>query len=302
MSRTDRLNYIAVKTWGQPHFPCCASKPLWYNPHEMQRKAQDQVAYYTFDSLYDSGALIHAISTRHGGVSPAPFHTLNLSRTTGDDATSVAMNIQRLHDALGLDATATISASQAQADRVAVVGASQRGTIIREVDALLTNEPGVPLMLRYADCVPIFLFDPVRRAIGVAHAGWRGTVSHIATKATRAMVDAFGTQPRDLIACIAPSIGPCCYRIGNEVIAQVHAAFEEADALLVPQPNGSIHFNLWQANAQQLRELGVEQIEIAEICTADHTEDFYSWRAENAQTGRFGAIIALSARLATRNK
>jgi YfiH family protein len=290
----DRLNYISVKTWGQPHFPCCTSKPLWYNPLEMQRKSQGQVAYYTFDSLYDSGTLIHAISTRHGGVSSAPFLTLNLSRTTGDDATNVAMNIQRLHDALGLDATATISASQAQVDRVAVVGAAQRGTIIREVDALLTNEPGVPLMLRYADCVPIFLFDPVHRAIGVAHAGWRGTVGKIATKTARAMVDAFGTQPRDLIACIAPSIGPCCYRIGEDVSAQVRAAFVDADELLIAQAGGGVHLDLWKANAQQLRELGVEQIEITGICTADHTDDFYSWRAENAKTGRFGAIIALS--------
>ena len=260
----------------------------------MRRETRGQVVYYTFDSLRDSGALIHAISTRHGGVSPAPFDTLNLSRTTGDEKTNVTTNIQRLHDALGLDATSTISASQAQADRVAVVGTAQRGTIIRDVDALLTNEPRIPLMLRYADCVPIFFFDPVRRAIGLAHAGWRGTVSKIATKAARAMFDAFSTQPRDLIACIAPSIGPCCYRIGEDVTAQVRAAFVDADELLISQPDGSMHFDLWQANARQLRALGVERIEIAEICTADHIDDLYSWRAEHAKTGRFGAIIALS--------
>jgi len=187
-----------------------------------------------------------------------------------------------------------VSASQAQANRVAVVGTAQSGAIICEVDALLTNTPGVPLMLRYADCVPIFFFDPVHRAMGVAHAGWRGTVGKIATQATRTMIDVFGTRPRDLIACLAPSIGPCCYRIGEDVVAQVRAAFDDADELLHTQADGSVHFDLWQANAQQLRALGVEQIEIAGICTADHTEDFYSWRAENAHTGRFGAIIALT--------
>jgi polyphenol oxidase len=114
----------------------------------MRRETRADLAYYTFDSLRDSGALVHAISTRHGGVSPAPFNTLNLSQTAGDDKANVAANIQGLHDALGLDAAATVSASQAQADHVAVVGAAQRGTIIRDVDALLTNEPGVPLMLR----------------------------------------------------------------------------------------------------------------------------------------------------------
>jgi len=273
---------------------CCASNPLWYNPLDMRRETCGNLAYYTFDSLRHSGALVHAISTRHGGVSPAPFDTLNLSHTTGDDRTNVARNIQRLHDALGLNTTATVSARQAQADRVAVVGAAQRGAIIRDVDALLTNEPGVPLMLRYADCVPIFLFDPARRAIGVVHAGWRGTVAKIAAKAAQAMFDAFGTRPRDLIACIAPSIGPCCYPIGADVIAQVRAAFEDGDALLVPQSDGRVHLDLWEANARQLDTLGIEQIEVARICTADHTDDLYSWRAENTKTGRFGAIIALA--------
>lgn len=271
----------------------CAAKVLWYNPVDMQRETRGNLAYYTCSSLRDSGALVHAISTRHGGVSPAPFNTLNLSHTAGDDKSNVAVNIQRLHDALGLDAAATVSASQAQADRVAVVGAAQRGTIVRDVDALLTNEPGVPLMLRYADCVPIFFFDPLHRAIGVAHAGWRGTVAKIATAAARVMCDAFGTRPRDLNTWIAPSIGPCCYRIGEDVIGQVRAAFENADELLIPQADGSIHFDLWQANARQLRSLGVEQVEVAGLCTADHTQDFYSWRAEKAKTGRFGAIIAL---------
>lgn len=260
----------------------------------MQRQTIGELAYYTFDSLRDKerGALVHAISTRHGGVSPAPFNTLNLSHTTGDDAANVETNLARLHNALGLDATANISAKQAQADQVAIVGASQRGTRIANVDALLTNEPGLPLMLRFADCVPILLYDPVHRAIGVAHAGWRGTVMKIATRAARAMFDTFSTRPRDLIACIAPSIGPCCYRIGDDVIARVRDAFDNADELLIAH-NGDIHLDLWQANAAQLRALGVEQIEIAQICTADHTDDLYSWRAEKANTGRFGAIISI---------
>ena len=266
---------------------------MWYNSVAMRRETRGELAYYTFESLTDSDTVTHAISTRHGGVSPAPFDTLNLSHTAGDEEANVATNLQRLHDALALDARATVSAGQAQADRVAVVGAAQRGSILRGVDALLTNEPGVPLMLRYADCVPILFFDPAHRAIGVAHAGWRGTVGKVATNAARAMFDGFDTRPRELVACVAPAIGPCCYRIGEDVIAQVRAAFDDADELLRLQPDGSAHFDLWQANARQLRDLGVEQIEIAGICTADHTEDFYSWRAEKANTGRFGAIISI---------
>jgi hypothetical protein len=260
----------------------------------MQRHDDHSLVYYTFDSLRDAGALVHAISTRHGGVSPAPFATLNLGHTTGDATANVEANLRRLHAALALDETATVTARQAQADRVGVVGPAQRGTRIADVDALLTNAPGVPLLLRYADCAPIFFFDPTQRAIGVAHAGWRGTVMQIATRTAQTMCDVFGTRPRDLIACIAPSIGPCCYRIGEDVIARVRAAFDQADDLLIRQSDGAVHFDLWQANAQQLGALGVARIEIANLCTAHHTDEFYSWRAENGNTGRFGAIIALN--------
>ena len=260
----------------------------------MQRHSRNDLAYYTFDSLRDSGALVHAISTRHGGVSPAPFDTLNLSRHVGDDAANVATNLKRLHAALALDAAMTVEADQAQADRVAVIGARQHGTRIADVDALVTNAPDVPLLLRYADCVPIFFFDPVHRAIAIAHAGWRGTVRKIAAKTAQTMFSTFGTRPRDLIACLAPSIGPCCYRVGDDVIAQVHAAFDDADDLLIAQNDGGAHFDLWQANARQLRALGVEQIEIAQICTSHHTNEFYSWREERGKTGRFGAIIAIT--------
>lgn len=280
---------------GKPLFGCCAERPLWYNPPSMRKETSGDVAYYTFDALRDQTPLTHAISTRHGGISPAPYDTLNLSRTVGDDASNVAANILRLHTALNLDASATVSAYQAQADRVAVVGKAERGTIVRDVDALLTNEPGLPLLLRYADCVPIILFDPVHRAVGLIHAGWRGTVVKIATKATQTMCETFGSRPEELIACIAPSIGPCCYRIGEEVIARTRAAFDRADELLVSQADGSFHLDLWRANIRQLRDLGVERIEAAQICTAHHTDDFYSWRAENSKTGRFGAIVAIQA-------
>ncbi len=261
----------------------------------MQRNLKGALAYYTFDSFADSGTLVHAISTRHGGVSPAPFDALNLGRKSGDTLANVEINFQRLHDALALDSTATVRASQAQADRVAIVNAAHRGTVVDDVDALVTNVSGVPLFLHYADCVPILFFDPAHRAIGIAHAGWRGTVGKIATKTAQAMRDTFGTQPHDLIAGIAPSIGPCCYRVGADVSNQIRAAFDNADELLIPQADGGVHLDLWQANVSQLGALGVKQIEVASLCTAHRTDDFYSWRAEQAKTGRFGAIIALRA-------
>lgn len=258
----------------------------------MQKQTRHAVAFYTFDSLKSIHGIVHGISTRHGGISPAPFDTLNLSRNVGDDLNHVAVNLQRLHAALQLDEHTTVDAHQAQADSVAIVDKRHRGTRIKDVDALLTNASNVPLLLRFADCVPILLCDPVRRAIGVVHAGWRGTILKIATKAAQAMIDTFHSRPRDIIACIAPSIGPCCYRVSDDVINRVRIAFENYDELLIPNGTGAF-FDLWQANAQQFRALGIEQIEMAKICTAHRTDDFYSWRAENAKTGRFGAVIAI---------
>lgn len=258
----------------------------------MQRKQRGELAYYTSDSLEYTGEVTHAISTRHGGVSPPPFHTLNLSACVGDTAVNSQMNQSLLFKALGLYACAGVDAGQAQGDQIAIVGTADRGTQIQNVDALITHSPDLPLLLQYADCVPVFLYDPKRRAIGVVHAGWRGTVAKIAAKAVQAMCDAFGTEIKDVRACIGPSIGPCCYQVGNEVIAQIRAAYHRTDDLLL-QHDGSIHLDLWQANTRQLHQCGVEQVEVAQLCTSHHTEDFYSWRAEKRCTGRFGALIAL---------
>ncbi len=258
----------------------------------MQRHVVDSLAYYTFESLGDSGNLIHGISTRHGGISPAPFNTLNVGRTVRDDPHRIATNLQRWHAALALDTANTVHAIQTQADCVAVVNSSHRGTLVAGVDALLTNERRLPMMMRFADCVPILLYDPRHHATGIVHAGWRGTVLKIVTLAARAMFDTFHTRPSDLVAGIGPSAGPCCYSIGEDVIARVRESFpQEAEALLASR-DGAIYLNLWQANAVQLRALGVEKIEIAGLCTVEHTDEFFSARAER-KTGRFGAIIML---------
>lgn len=259
----------------------------------MQRNETGGIVLYQSEKLLAFSDLRHGVTTRHGGVSPAPFDSLNLSAHVGDEPAHVQENLERLHRALGLECGATVDASQAQADQVAHVTAELRGTRIKGVDGLITNERGIPLMLRFADCVPILFYDPAHAAIGIAHAGWRGTVSKVVTNTVRAMQQTFQTNPHQLIACIGPSIGPCCYEIGADVEAKVQAAYPETHELLISK-NGTTHLNLWQANALQLRALGVEQIEIGAVCTADHTHDFYSWRRERANTGRFAALIALA--------
>lgn len=258
----------------------------------MQRNEINGAVFYQSFTLLEFPEIVHAVTTRHGGVSPAPFHSMNLSAHVGDDPARVDENLNRLHRALGLERAATVDAAQGQADRIAHVTVQERGTRIKGVDGLITNERRIPLMLRFADCVPILLYDPTHHAIGIAHAGWRGTVAKVLTNTVNAMRDTFATEPHALIACIGPSIGPCCYEIGADVRQKVENAFPDTYELLLHK-NGSTHLNLWQTNAVQLHALGVRHIEIAGVCTADHTDDFYSWRREHANTGRFGALIAL---------
>jgi purine-nucleoside/S-methyl-5'-thioadenosine phosphorylase / adenosine deaminase len=259
----------------------------------MHRSEKGSLVFYQSEAIEQFANVTQAVTTRHGGVSSAPFHTLNLSSTVGDDPGNVRENWKRLHATLELDAWATVDAHQAQANQVACVTAGLRGSRVLNVDALITHAPGLPLLLRFADCVPVLFYAPKQRAVGIAHAGWRGTVGKVVTNTVQAMCEAFGVEPRDLVACVGPSIGPCCYEIGTDVQAKVEAAFPDTKHLLLHQ-NGATHLDLWEANAQQLRELGVGQIEVAGICTADHTDDLYSWRGEHAHTGRFAAVIALN--------
>lgn len=258
----------------------------------MHRVETDGLVFYRSDLLEEFPNVVHAVTTRHGGSSPAPFDSLNLSAHVGDDPANVDLNLDLLHKVLGIERHTTVDASQAQAERVAVITQTERGTRIKGVDGLISNVPGIPLMLRFADCVPILFYDPVHHAIGIAHAGWRGTVGKVVTNIVLAMHDAFETSSADLIAVIGPSIGPCCYEIGSDVHERVISAFPNTAQLLLRR-NGSLHFDLWQANAQQLKELGVKHIETANVCTSDNTDDFFSWRREKAQTGRFGALISL---------
>jgi YfiH family protein len=156
---------------------------------------------------------------------------------------------------------------------------------------LITDAPGVALMLRFADCLPVLLYDPVRRAIGLAHAGWRGTVAGIAAKAISAMTEAYGSRPGDIIADLGPCIGPCCYQVGTDVIELVKANFNPWQELLHPQGDGSLHFDLREANRRQLAELGVEEIEMIQLCTACRTDEFFSYRAEGGHTGCFAVVL-----------
>ena len=287
----------------------------------MPLDASRSVPIYAFPGLGAFPELTHAISTRHGGVSAAPFATLNLAWSVGDSAQNVVENHQRLCDTLGLPVESLVSPRQVHGCQVHYVGAEHRGTLVPGCDALITDRPGVALLLRFADCVPVLLYDPRRKAIGLAHSGWRGTVARVAGATVRAMAERFGSHPGELLAAIGPAIGPCCYEIGQDVLRGVENTFGRRSGLISLRQGpragqggrpctlpdwadpsrqvesrsrtDSLHLDLWAANARLLREVGVQSIESAGVCTFCHCDDYYSFRAESGSTGHHGAVICL---------
>jgi len=252
------------------------------------------IRYFSFDSFAEE-SLLNAVFTRHGGASPQPWASLNLGGTVGDARERVVENRRRMFEAVGLPVESLYDAWQVHGDRVMVIDEPRPLAQEHEqADALITAKDGVTLFMRFADCVPIFLYDPVMRVAGIAHAGWMGSVKKIGLKTVQEMTRAFGCKPGDVMAGIGPSIGPEEYEVGENVIEAIREAFpQDVDELLIKKQNGSVHLDLWTANRLALVEAGVRQIEIAGISTAAHTNDWYSHRAENGKTGRMGALIAL---------
>ncbi len=250
------------------------------------------IRYYQFDSL--GQGLTQAVFTRQGGCSPHPWTALNLGGTVGDDPARVRENRNRALLALNRKPESVYDVWQVHGVNVAIADSPRPPEAPHlQADTILTNTPGVTLLMRFADCVPIFLHDPVCKVVGITHAGWMGTVRGTARLAVEAMQACYGSMPADILAGIGPSIGPDHYEVGPDVITQVRQVFGQNAAGLLADHAGATHFDLWAANRLILQEAGVRQIQLAGVCTACHLEDWYSHRAERGQTGRFGAIIAL---------
>ncbi len=262
----------------------------------MQRiQAENGVVYYRFEQWAEGAPLRHGVFTRLGGVSPAPWHTLNVGGTVGDAPAAVRENHRRIYAALGLSAAQMCTVWQVHgAETIYAQQPRPDGRWLARADGLITDRPGLALMMRFADCVPILFYDPAHHATGLAHAGWRGTVLGAGVSTLHAMQRTFGTRPQDVQAAIGPSIGPQRYQVGEDVIQAVREAFGTTDELIRRAEDGSAYLDLWAANHRALQDAGVTQIEVAGLCTASHTDEFYSHRAENGRTGRFGVVIALA--------
>ena len=258
-----------------------------------------EIRYFTFESFEDSG-IPHGILSRHGGFSPNPWASLNVGATVGDDSGRVQANRQLSFQAIGRSLESLFDVWQVHSTEVVCTDSPRPpGVPHLKADAILTDRPGVTLFMRFADCVPIFLFDPVRHVVGLVHAGWKGTVDKAVEAAVHVMKRRYLSNPADILAGIGPSIGAHHYEVGPEVAALARTAFGmDAAALVQPKdrnPAGEtkVQFDLWAANRLILENLGVRYIEMSEICTACNLSDWYSHRAEKGRTGRFGTLIGL---------
>ena len=259
-------------------------------------------------STFPDELVTHAVSTRQGGVSRAPFAGLNLALHVGDESANVLANRKKFVQSLGFKLTDIVTPNQVHGEKIFRVDENHRGCgstnyaeSIPETYALITDTPELPLMLCFADCVPIFFVDVDNRAIGLAHGGWRGTFQKIAAKTLLKMHDEFGTRPENCLIGIAPSIGACCYEVGGDVPDKCNQNFPAHVEELLIERNGKIFLDLWRANVVQLLEVGAlaENIDVAGECTCCNDGWYFSYRSAHKKnfdrTGRIAALIALKA-------
>lgn len=248
--------------------------------------------YYRFSNLSAFPDINHFVSSGKKSVGFSDYA----------DETEIRNNRTELAQAVGFDVTRLVTAHQVHSAHAAVVteadagcGALDRKSRLSDTDALVTAERGICLMVLSADCTPILLYDPVRQVIAAVHAGWRGTAARIAIETVKVMRDHFGSCPENIIAGIGPSIGPCCFEVGEEVGEVFRELFQDSGKIVLPGRSGKYMVNLWEANRQELLEAGLEagHIEVAEYCTVCHPDRFFSYRKDGGQTGRFGAGIVL---------
>ena len=261
-----------------------------------QQHEQTGLVWFTADVLND---VPHGFSTRKGGVSGPPWDTLNLGVGRGDDMDRVRENYRRFCAALGVDEHRAVLSKQVHEDNVRHVTAEDCGKgLFRDrdytsVDAMVTDTPGIPLVVFSADCGTILLYDPVHRAIGAVHAGWRGVAAGLASKTALKMHDIFGTEPKDLLCALGPAIGPCCFETDDDVPAAMHDALgAQADPFLTRR-GAKWHIDLKAINAHWLKSLGVRHIDICPHCTACRQDLYWSHRKVGNARGAQIALLAL---------
>ena len=251
--------------------------------------------------MFAVGGVRHAFTTRLGGVSPAPFDSLNFFETGGDTRENVLENYRRLGAATGIDMSRAVGCRQVHGDHIRFVHAGDAGTFLydertAEADGMLTDAPGIPLVAYSADCCTILLYDPTCRCVGALHAGWRGTALGIALKALVAMMSAYGADPMTIRAAIGPSIGACCFETHADVPDAIRAELSQsADRFITKTENGKYRVDLKQINRLWLLRGGLDphNVWVHPDCTMCRPERYWSHRRDGARRGGQIAVIAL---------
>jgi YfiH family protein len=266
-----------------------------------QINQREELIYLTIPSFEDSGLVKHCFTTRRGGVSRGIYDSLNTSLMKNDPRENVIENLDRVCTAIGVDYRKLVSSQQVHGDTVRVVMAEDFGkgitkeSDILEVDALITDVPGVPMITFYADCVPVFILDPKRKAVGLAHSGWKGTTLKIAGKTLQKMEEAYGTRPEDCLVGIGPSMGGECFEIKEDAAMLFKSSFEDWESFMVKKDAEHYLADLWLANKQLLAKMGVkpENITVSGFCTCCNEDLFFSHRRDKGSTGSLSAIMEL---------
>ncbi len=262
------------------------------------------VPFVEFDFGRRFGDVTAGVSLRQGGSSSGDYAEANMSYAVGDDPANVEANRRGFVESLGLDPRRLTMGRQVHDGHVHVVEKSDIGrggldpdSAIAGTDGLITDEPDAVLAVLQADCVPVAFYDPNRRVIAVAHAGWPGTVAKVTTNVLRIMIDDFGSDPRDIWAAIGPSIGPESYEVKEDVASQARAAFapfEDGDSVIINRYDGTMAFDLWRANQLQILAVGIpqDQVQVTGLDSYVLNDRFFSHRRA-APCGRFLCLVAL---------
>lgn len=270
----------------------------------MNVNTKNGVSYLTYPAFEKLPGFCHGFSTRLGGVSEGIFSSMNLSFTRGDDPQKVLENYRRISEAIGFPMEKIVCSDQTHTANVRIVTEEDAGKgIIKEkdyqdIDGLVTNVPGLTLATSYADCVPLFFIDPVQKAVGLSHSGWKGTVGRIGAATIEIMGKTFGSRPEDIYAAVGPSICQDCYEVSEDVAEQFleeFSAYREDRTLLYQKENGKYQLNLWRANEIVLEEAGIlpEHLSFPGICTCCNPEFLFSHRASKGKRGNLSAFLGI---------
>lgn len=268
--------------------------------------ASGEFPYLSYPLLEQTGMVKHCFTTRLGGVSEGIFESLNLSFSRGDQRAAVEENFQRVAQALGTEYGNFVFTDQTHTVNVRRVGIEDAGKGLTrargysDVDGLITNEPGLVLSTFYADCVPLYFIDTKKRAIGLSHSGWRGTVRRMGRVTLETMRREFGTLPEDVICAIGPSICQDCYEVSEDVAEEFIREFSShSGEILVNKGNCKYQLDLWRANEMILLEAGIkpEHLSVTDLCTCCNDKILFSHRASQGKRGNLGAFLCLKPEL-----